>query len=631
MSERQSQFIEVESIADSDYISFFGNSVNRRISAKNFFDAIRDKVFTPFIYPSVALLQAADLEADEDNPTYVRVEENQYKLYKITNFAPGSDDISLNNGTTATFQIEYRDIGFVIGPNSSTPGAIATYSDSSGAILSEGPVISEIGEAIVSVPSLSQESFIKVGPDDSVELRTKSQLKTDLSLPDNTVDALSEKVEGPASSADDQIALFDGITGKLLKAGQTLAQVFNGWLVQLYNIFPRTVNTYADIATTPLLVGQIIRTKGYSVAGIGGADFIGVAGSVTDNGGTQINSATVGVYAKAISEVVLYREMFSSDAAFNAAKVGQVSVDSTERLRAPSFIAGSKEITGATLRDAYVVARDVNGLTDCHGYADRTEVNNVTDYGGYGVFDATVRIIGSHSHDHVYAFQDRCRYDGSGQIQSLGGFYSFPAHGGTGHVHQRRAVDLYDVAIATGTLGDNIGVFVRDLTVGDGIRASFLSTQSGGDGDASYTFFCTGTAHSIHRGNFILGMSANDYGRTLQLSGFVGTSFFADTFSDAVDIGGVGSVPLYLTQDSSRRLAVKAGSIDPVSDGAYALGSAANRYSSGYINALVQKPSASVTPADNGDLIVQATSNTQITFKLKGSDGVVRSGSITLA
>ena len=40
-------------------------------------------------------------------------------------------------------------------------------------------------------------------------------------------------------------------------------------------------------------------------------------------------------------------------------------------------------------------------------------------------------------------------------------------------------------------------------------------------------------------------------------------------------------------------------------------------------------PSASVTPANNGDLMVQATSNTQITFKLRGTDGTVRSGSIT--
>jgi hypothetical protein len=47
--------------------------------------------------------------------------------------------------------------------------------------------------------------------------------------------------------------------------------------------------------------------------------------------------------------------------------------------------------------------------------------------------------------------------------------------------------------------------------------------------------------------------------------------------------------------------------------------------------ALIQRPAALVTPAANGDLVVQATSNTQLTFKYKGSDGVVRSANLTLA
>jgi hypothetical protein len=46
---------------------------------------------------------------------------------------------------------------------------------------------------------------------------------------------------------------------------------------------------------------------------------------------------------------------------------------------------------------------------------------------------------------------------------------------------------------------------------------------------------------------------------------------------------------------------------------------------------LILKPNASITPAANGDLAIQATSNTSLTFKYKGSDGTVRSGSITLA
>jgi hypothetical protein len=38
-----------------------------------------------------------------------------------------------------------------------------------------------------------------------------------------------------------------------------------------------------------------------------------------------------------------------------------------------------------------------------------------------------------------------------------------------------------------------------------------------------------------------------------------------------------------------------------------------------------------VTPAANGDLIFEATSNTSVTVKLKGSDGVVRSAILTLS
>lgn len=45
----------------------------------------------------------------------------------------------------------------------------------------------------------------------------------------------------------------------------------------------------------------------------------------------------------------------------------------------------------------------------------------------------------------------------------------------------------------------------------------------------------------------------------------------------------------------------------------------------------VFNPASSVTPANNGNLVIQATSNTSLTFKLKGSDGTVRSGSITLS
>jgi len=49
------------------------------------------------------------------------------------------------------------------------------------------------------------------------------------------------------------------------------------------------------------------------------------------------------------------------------------------------------------------------------------------------------------------------------------------------------------------------------------------------------------------------------------------------------------------------------------------------------VRSVIQQPPATITPSTNGDLVVEATSNTTLTFKLKGTDGTVRSGTITLA
>ncbi len=42
-------------------------------------------------------------------------------------------------------------------------------------------------------------------------------------------------------------------------------------------------------------------------------------------------------------------------------------------------------------------------------------------------------------------------------------------------------------------------------------------------------------------------------------------------------------------------------------------------------------PGTSVTPVSNGDVVIEATNNTTLTFKLKGTDGTVRSGTVTLS
>ena len=49
------------------------------------------------------------------------------------------------------------------------------------------------------------------------------------------------------------------------------------------------------------------------------------------------------------------------------------------------------------------------------------------------------------------------------------------------------------------------------------------------------------------------------------------------------------------------------------------------------VRSIIAQPPASITPASNGDMVFEATSNTSVTLKLKGTDGTVRSVVLTLA
>lgn len=73
------------------------------------------------------------------------------------------------------------------------------------------------------------------------------------------------------------------------------------------------------------------------------------------------------------------------------------------------------------------------------------------------------------------------------------------------------------------------------------------------------------------------------------------------------------------------------GHLKPLTDSSYDLGTDAFRVRVLYGDDIELRPSASRTPASNGDLSIEATSNTTLTFKFKGSDGTVRSGSVTLS
>lgn len=56
------------------------------------------------------------------------------------------------------------------------------------------------------------------------------------------------------------------------------------------------VSSFSALGSAPGSVGDIVSLRGHTTAGIGGGNFVAKSGSVTNDGGTQINSATAGVY-----------------------------------------------------------------------------------------------------------------------------------------------------------------------------------------------------------------------------------------------------------------------------------------------------------------------------------------------
>ena len=93
----------------------------------------------------------------------------------------------------------------------------------------------------------------------------------------------------------------------------------------------------------------------------------------------------------------------------------------------------------------------------------------------------------------------------------------------------------------------------------------------------------------------------------------------------------VTNSPTGLTSlDPVLTLSIRSDKLTPNLDNTMSLGLTATRFKQGFINDLRLKPSASVTPSVNGELAFELTNDTTLKLKVKGSDGVVRSATLTL-
>jgi hypothetical protein len=201
------------------------------------------------------------------------------------------------------------------------------------------------------------------------------------------------------------------------------------------------------------------------------------------------------------------------------------------------------------------------------------------------------------------------------------------------------------VAMTTGTRNTGVGSNVlnslttgTDNTVVGSAAATSLSTSSYNTsiGQSSLSL-ATGA------GNTAVGYLAGGHCTTGSNNVFIGTSNFVaasyqqvTTGSRNVSIGVETAVP---SQTASNQLCISNyiygtgmnGSGSTISSGKIGIGKKAPDYNLDVAGTFGIAPGASVTPANNGDVVFELTSNTSLTIKAKGSDGTVRSVVLTLA
>lgn len=278
------------------------------------------------------------------------------------------------------------------------------------------------------------------------------------------------------------------------------------------------------------------------------------------------------------NQTIVDRINYASDAEFNAAKTGKVSLDANKRLRMNSLLVGAEAMTSSAPRDLVVAAPTINGLTDFHFFAAQGIVTP-TDPGTIGVFDITTKLRGATVINHMFGYQMRAAYEGSGTLQRFAGFLHLPIHAGTGDILEAYGADISTTAISGGgTIQSQAGILIRDQ-VGATANAGMNIMQSTG-----YSLYANGGAPLFNRGRAGFGITpSTNY--AVQFAGPAGGARrgFLETTATNCQIGAEGDGGLQFIQSAAIKLQIKASangySVTPGTDNSQTLGDAANRWS----------------------------------------------------
>lgn len=165
----------------------------------------------------------------------------------------------------------------------------------------------------------------------------------------------------------------------------------------------------------------------------------------------------------------------------NNSDLGLSVEQSTEVLRSQRNITiGDQPLPfSASKRDAFQVARNINGLSDCHAFADKTVIQSTNDAGTYGTFDSQTEMASDAPIvDHQFSFQDRATWSGSGTLSNWGNII-WPKFTSAGTCASRIDFDIKDAAYAPGAkMLNNIGIRIASKSAIDSPPISFNSLQN---------------------------------------------------------------------------------------------------------------------------------------------------------